>query len=226
MKEPISIVTNEDNMVMMARYPDKYFDLAVVDPIYGISEPAFRKESKNKCAKNGEFKNLTFKQEKTGSEYFIELMRVSKNQIIWGGNYFIDHLRSTRSMIVWDKHTRDTQWADAELAWTSFTNSVKIFDFAWNGMIQGDMKNKEVRIHENQKPVALYKWTFKNYAKPGDKILDTHVGSQSSRIASWDMGFDFYGTELDFDYFNDGNRRFENHRTQTSMFTFNEQINT
>ena len=209
---------------MMSRYPDKYFELAVVDPIYGISEPVFRKESKNKCAKNGEFKNLAFKQDKTGREYFVELMRVSKNQVIWGGNYFIDHLRSTRSMIVWDKHTRDTQWADAELAWTSFGNSVKIFDFAWNGMIQGDMKHKEVRIHENQKPVALYKWILKNYAKEGDKILDTHLGSGSSRIASHQMGFDFYGCELDTEYFNEANKRFKIETMQKSIFSFAEQI--
>lgn len=207
-----------DCMEYMATLPDKAFDLAIVDPIYGISEPAFRKESKNKCAKNGDFKNLAFKQNKTGREYFVELMRISKNQIIWGGNYFIDYLYSTRSMIVWDKHTKDAQWADAELAWTSFGNSVRIFDFAWNGMIQGDMKNKEVRIHENQKPVALYKWILRNYAKPTDTILDTHGGSFSSAIAAHDGHFKFTGIELDADYYEDAKKRIQYHQRQQNLF--------
>jgi len=200
-----------DCMDLMRSKPDKYYDLAIVDPIYGISEPAFRKDAKNKAAKNGEFKNLAFKQEKTGYDYFVELFRVSKNQIIWGGNYFIDHLYSTRSMIVWDKHTKDAQWADAELAWTSFHNSVRIFDFAWNGMIQGDMKNKEQRIHENQKPITLYKWLLSNYAKQGQKILDTHGGSFSHAIAAYDLGFDLDIIELDPEYFRDGKSRYDTH---------------
>lgn len=213
----ISEVYNEDCMIGMKRYPDKYFDLAIVDPIYGIKEPAFRKESKNKKAKTGDFKQIAFKQEKTGADYFIELFRVSKNQIIWGGNYFIDHLYSTRSMVVWDKCTQDAQWADAELAWTSFNNSVRIFKFAWNGMIQGDMKNKEKRIHENQKPVQLYKWLLKNYAKPEFKIIDTHLGSGSSRIACYDFGCDFYAWELDKDYFKKQDERFTNYKQQLVM---------
>jgi site-specific DNA-methyltransferase (adenine-specific) len=204
-------------MPAMAAMKDQVFDLAITDPIYGISEPAFRKESKNKCAKNGIYKCLSYKQEKTGKEYFKELLRVSKNQIIGGGNYFIDHLYSTRCMIVWDKHTKETQWADAELAWTSFQTSVRICDYAWNGMIQGNMKNKEIRIHENQKPVALYQWLLKNYAKPGDKILDTHLGSGSSAIAADIMGYDFTGYEIDKDYYEAALDRFNRHKQQLVM---------
>ena len=200
-----------DCMEFMADKPDNCWDLAHVDPIYGIKESAFRRTPKNKAAKVGQYKNLSFKQKKTSSDYFNEVFRVSKNQIIWGGNYFIDHLYSTRSMIVWDKHTKATQWADAELAWTSFKKSVKIFDFAWNGMIQGDMKNKENRIHENQKPIAMYKWALQNYAKQGWKILDTHGGSFSHAIACYDLDFDLDICELDPDYYKDGTDRLNTH---------------
>ncbi len=210
---------NTDCMKYMSTVPDKYFDLAIVDPVYGIKEPAFRKESKNKKAKTGNFKQITFKQAKTGENYFLELFRVSKNQIIWGGNYFIDHLHSTRSMIVWDKCTQQTQWADAELAWTSFNNSVRIFQFAWNGMIQGNMKNKEARIHENQKPIQLYKWLLKNYAKPEYKIIDTHLGSGSSAIAAYDFGVnEFIGCEIDKEYFGSALKRLEIHKMQKVLF--------
>ena len=214
----ISEVRLVDCMEYMRTVPDNWFDLACVDPIYGIKEPAFRRGAKNKATKVGKYKNLSFKQKKTGEEYFTELMRVSKNQVIWGGNYFIDYLYSTRSMIVWDKHTKDTQWADAELAWTSFGNSVKIFDFAWNGMIQGDMKNKEIRIHENQKPVALYSWIYRNYLPNGGKVIDTHLGSGSNRIAADKAGnIDFYSTEIDKDYFEAQEKRWKQYKSQLVM---------
>ena len=207
-----------DCMDYMKGIPDNHFDLAIVDPVYGIKEPAFRKESKNKKAKTGNYKQKTFKQEKTGAKYFVELLRVSKNQIIWGGNYFIDYLYPTRCMIVWDKMTKETQWADAELAWTSYKTSVRIFQFAWNGMIQGNMKNKEVRIHENQKPVQLYKWLLKNYATPDMKIIDTHLGSGSSAIAAHDFGCEFIGMEIDKEYFNAAVKRFDNETRQQKLF--------
>jgi site-specific DNA-methyltransferase (adenine-specific) len=213
----ISEVFNMDCMDYMATCKDKQFDLAIVDPIYGIKEPAFRRTAKNKATQCKKYKGLSYKQKKTGSAYFKELFRISTNQIIWGGNYFIDHLKSTRCMIVWDKGTQATQWADAELAWTSFNNSVRIFKFDWNGMIQGDMKNKEVRIHENQKPVTLYKWLLKNYAKEGDSIIDTHLGSGSSRIACYEGGFDFTGIEIDKEYFDDSVKRFENYKLQLKL---------
>lgn len=121
-------------------------------------------------------------------------------------------------MIVWDKKTKETNWADAEIAWTSFDDIVRIFSFGWNGMLQENMANKEQRIHPTQKPVALYKWLLTNYAKEGDTILDTHMGSQSSRIACWDLGFDYCGFEIDEDYFKAGCERFERHRAQGKLF--------
>ena len=217
MRTPLIELHNADCLPAMRGMGDNQFDLAIVDPIYGISEPAFRKESKNKKAQTGDYKGLSYKQKKTGGDYFKELLRVSKNQIIWGGNYFIDHLYSTRCMIVWNKHTQDTQWADGELAWTSYQNSVRIFDFAWNGMIQGDMKCKEIRIHENQKPVALYKWLLRNYAKEGDTILDTHLGSGSIAVACHDYGFDLVGYELDEEYYAAAVQRLNNHRSQLRL---------
>jgi site-specific DNA-methyltransferase (adenine-specific) len=168
---------NVDCMEYMATVPDKHFDLAIVDPPYGISQPAFRKESKNKATLPKNYNNTVFKQKAPDQNYFNELFRVSKNQIVWGGNYYNTHLAAGKKWIFWDKGTEDTQWGDGELAWTSFHGAITKFEFTWNGMIQGDMKNKEERIHPTQKPVKLYRWLLKNYAKEGDKILDTHGGS-------------------------------------------------
>lgn len=215
----ISEAFNEDCLPAMRDMADNAFDLAIVDPPYGISEPAFRRDNTTtKAANLTDYHIAVYEQSAPSQAYFDELRRVTKHQIIWGGNYFIDYLSSTRSMIVWDKETIDAQWADAEIAWTSFTNSVRIFKYAWNGMIQGDMKNKERRIHPTQKPVALYKWLLTNYAKPGDTILDTHLGSGSSRIAAYDLGFDFTGYELDADYYTAQERRFADHIAQGNLF--------
>jgi site-specific DNA-methyltransferase (adenine-specific) len=156
-------------------------------------------------------------------EYFEELKRVSVNQIIFGGNYFIDHLHNTSCIIVWDKDNSGN-FADCELAWTSFKTATRIFRFRWNGMLQQDMKNKEVRIHPTQKPRQLYQWLLKNYAKPGDKILDTHLGSGSSAIAAYEMGFDFTGYEIDADYFQAASERLERHMKQERLFE-PQQIN-
>lgn len=215
----ISDVFNQDCMIGMKDTPDNYYSLAICDPPYGISEPAFRRDNTTtKAANLTDYHIAVYEQSAPSQAYFDELRRVTKHQIIWGGNYFMDYLSSTRSMIVWDKETIDARWADAEIAWTSFTNSVRIFKYAWNGMLQGNMKNKERRIHPTQKPVALYKWLLTNYAKPGWTILDTHLGSGSSRIAAWDLGFDFVGYELDKDYFDAQEERFANHIAQGRLF--------
>lgn len=147
-------------------------------------------------------------------EYFSELDRIAKNQIIWGGNYFLDNLNATEGLIVWDKKRRGLDFADCEIAWTNIQQPCRIFEFMWNGMLQGDMKNKECRIHPTQKPVALYKWILTNYAKPGDKILDTHVGSASSLIACYDLGFDYVGFEIDEDYYRQAKKRLEEEMAQ------------
>lgn len=133
--------------------------------------------------------------------YFKELDRVAKNQIIFGGNYFLDNLKSTECIIVWDKKRRGLRFADCEIAWTNIKQPCRIFEFKWNGMLQEDMKNKEYRIHPTQKPVKLYEWILRTFAKPGDKILDTHVGSASSLIACKRLNFDFVGFEIDKEYY-------------------------
>jgi site-specific DNA-methyltransferase (adenine-specific) len=218
-KDPISIAENIDNMEFMARYPDKYFDLAIVDPPYGIGEDGRNNHTRSKLAKASDYrKNSRYDNATPEKKYFEELLRVSKNQIIWGGNYFIEYLKNTPCFIVWDKNNGENDFADCELAWSSFNTAVRMFKHTWNGMIQQDMKNKEKRQHPNQKPVALYKWLLNNYAKPGDKILDTHLGSGSSRIAAFDLGFDFYSCELDKEYFEKQEKRFNEFASQQRMF--------
>jgi site-specific DNA-methyltransferase (adenine-specific) len=142
---------------------------------------------------------------------------VARKRIIWGGNYFLDYLPATECFIVWDKRRRGLNFADCELAWTNMKLPCRIFEFKWNGMLQEDMKNKEERIHPTQKPVALYKWILDNYAKPGDKILDTHVGSASSLIACEDFGFQYVGFEIDADYYKLGQERLERNRAQMTI---------
>lgn len=149
-------------------------------------------------------------------------MRVSKAQIIWGGNFFLDFLAKTSCMIIWDKGRRGMDQADCEIAWTNLRGQSRIFDFKWNGMLQQDMKNKEDRIHPTQKPVQLYAWLYRNFAREGDKILDTHLGSGSSRIAAWDAGLDFVGCEIDKVYFDLQEKRFEAHAAQGNLFLMDE----
>ena len=211
-------ITNEDNMELMARYPDKYFDLAIVDPPYGINMDGGKIGGDNLgTAKNYIKKNWDVTA--PNIDYFIELIRVSKNQIIWGANHFISRIPYDSSCwIVWDKDNGETDFADCELAWTSFNSAVRIFKWKWAGMLQQDMKNKENRIHPTQKPVALYKWLLTKYAKHGDKILDTHLGSGSIAIACHDLGFDLTACELDTDYFNSAMKRLTDHQKQLTIF--------
>lgn len=207
---PISNAYNLDCMAGMKEFPDKFFELAIVDPPYGIGEDGRRNHTRGKLAKAKDWRyNSRYDNSIPDENYFIELRRVSKNQIIWGGNYFIDYLEKTNCFIIWDKDNNSNDFADCELAWTSFETAVRKFKFRWNGMLQENMSNKEERIHPNHKPIALYKWLLQNYAKPGDKILDTHLGSQSSRIAAYKLGFDFFGYEIDETYFKQGCERFE-----------------
>ena len=213
---PKSNVFLMDCMDFMATCKDKQFSLSICDPPYGIDIIKSGQVGGGKCAKVSQYKKSNWDNNIPSAEYFNELKRVSVNQIIWGGNYMIEHLTNTPCFIVWDKNNTGN-FADAELAWTSFYSPVRIFKFSWNGMIQQDMKNKEERIHPTQKPVQLYKWLLKNYAKPGDTIFDSHMGSQSSRIACWDGGFDYVGTELDPEYFEAGNKRFEAFKMQTTF---------
>lgn len=203
----------------MSEFPDKYFELAIVDPPYGgvdaINVVSGRRAHAAKRTTYKEFKNIV-----PSPEYFSELRRVSKNQIIWGGNFFRN---VAGGVVVWNKN--GTLFGEAEIAICTTHKSVRIFDYAWNGMIQQDMTNKEKRMHPTQKPVALYKWLLTNYAKPGDKILDTHLGSGSSRIAAYDMGFDFWGYEIDADYFAAMEARFQAHISKPVLFAPEQMYN-
>jgi site-specific DNA-methyltransferase (adenine-specific) len=215
----VSEVFNEDCVQGMKRFADKFFDLAVVDPPYGIGEDGRSNHTRGKLAKAKDYRaNSRYDNATPDANYFIELRRVSKHQIIWGGNYFIEHLDSTPCFIVWDKNNGENDFADCELAWSSFPTAVRRYKYTWNGMLQQNMKDKEERIHPNHKPVSLYKWLLQNYAQSGDIILDTHMGSQSSRIAAFNMGFDYYGFEIDKDYFEAGNKRFKEQTAQIKMF--------
>lgn len=223
---------NMDCMEAMRVMPDKCFDLAVVDPVYGDVHKGGYMTGKGSggVAKHPQYGTQLWEQPKSGQEYFDELFRVSKNQIIFGGNYFMQEIgRDSQGWIVWDKcHPEGIKFADAELAWTSFDRATRIFHFMWNGMcqgtpgngakMQGNKKLNERRIHPTQKPVALYTWIFQRYAKPGDKILDTHLGSGSSRIAAHDLGLDFTGYEIDPEYFRTQEERFAAHTAQMTMF--------
>jgi site-specific DNA-methyltransferase (adenine-specific) len=205
-------ITNEDNMQLMARYPDKYFDLAIVDPPYGINMGMGHKGSEKRGDKN---KYKTFAGGDNSiptKEYFDELFRVSKNQIIWGANYMTEFLEPKASWIIWDKkQPEDFSMAMAELAWSSFGSPMKIYQ---KRVVGAD----DVRVHPTQKPVALYKWLLDKYARQGDKILDTHLGSGSIAIACHDYGFDLTACELDKEYFDKAMQRINNHTAQIKMF--------
>jgi site-specific DNA-methyltransferase (adenine-specific) len=204
-------ITNEDNMQLMARYPDNYFDLAIVDPPYGIG--AGSKKFINGTSKT--IKNYYKDNDwdiAPAKEYFTELQRVSKNQIIWGGNYFVEHLQNFRCFIFWDKTIHGNSYADGELAWTSFD---KVARYYRKNIAQ---VTSEGRMHPTQKPVTLYKFLLENYAKEGDKILDTHLGSGSIAIACYDYKFDLTACELDKEYFDAAMLRITEHQKQYKLF--------
>lgn len=223
-----SVAYNRDCLEAMRQMKDNEFDLAVVDPIYGEVTGGGYTTSKwdgkehhiGKCAANEiAYHRAIWDMPKTPPEYFAELFRVSKNQIIWGANFFVESLPSSSGWIVWDKQRpAGVSFSDCELAFTSFNVGLRIFRYMWNGMLQQNMKQKEQKIHPTQKPVALYSWIYKNYAKPGYKILDTHLGSGSSRIAAYDAGLDFVGYEIDKEYFDLQEERFAAHTAQMSLF--------
>ena len=210
------MIYNQDCLEAIKEMSDNEFDLAIVDPPYGINI------TKNKRLNNNSQKD--WDKEIPTLEYFKELFRVSKNQIIWGGNYFIEYLKNTRCYLNWDKLNHSDTYADCEMAWTSFDKNAKIFKYMWDGnrygfigAIQGVGK-KSIRTHPTQKPVALYEWLLMNYAKEGDTILDTHLGSGSIAIACHNLGYDLTGYELDKEYFDAANKRINEHKQQLTIF--------
>jgi site-specific DNA-methyltransferase (adenine-specific) len=202
-------ITNEDNMIMMSRYPDNYFDLAIVDPPYGLGKRTTDGGSKKNTQTKfmDDIRRTNWDDKKPSKNYFSELFRVSKNSIIWGGNYF--NLHSYRTFIVWEKMTFVPTMSQVELAYTTFDKPARIIK------INSNQKN---RIHPTQKPVRLYEWLLKNYAKEGDKILDTHLGSGSIAIACHNLHFDLTACELDKDYFDSAMKRIKQHQQQLRIF--------
>jgi len=204
-----SEVFNIDCIEGMKKYPDNYFELAIVDPPYGINiNVSMGRRKGDKKSDYHKFAGDDISIPRI--DYFNELFRISNNQIIWGGNYMTEFLNPSPCWLLWDKgFSEDVTFAQFELAWTSFNSSAKKYD---------KTPNQLNRIHPTQKPVSLYKWILNKYAKQGDKILDTHLGSGSSRIASYDMGFEFIGFELDKDYFDASQKRFQQHINQLTIF--------
>jgi site-specific DNA-methyltransferase (adenine-specific) len=210
MNKFISEVTNEDCMEGMARYTDKYFDLAIVDPPYGI-DWMDQVKNPNKGKNWKQYENKDWDNSIPEKNYFNELKRVSKNQIIWGGNYMTDFLNPSPCWLIWDK-MQEFSGAVFEMAWTSFLSPAKAFRMS---RVQAYTNGN--KIHPTQKPIKLYKWLLHNYAKQGDKILDTHLGSGSSRIAAYEMGYDFTAFELDAEYFEAQEIRYKAHIAQLKL---------
>jgi len=220
-------ITNEDNMLLMARYPDNYFDLAIVDPPYGIgadeaqnnaAEQRIKSNGKSKAGRGYKlYKKSEWDNDIPLKEYFIELQRVSKNQIIWGGNYMTEFLKPSMGWIIWDKGQRGFSLADGEMAWTSFNKAMRIFEFSRAGCIKSNNTMIE-KFHPTAKPFELYKYCLDKYANKGDKILDTHLGSGSIAIACHDYGFNLTACELDKEYFDKAMQRINNHVAQQKLF--------
>jgi site-specific DNA-methyltransferase (adenine-specific) len=212
-KRMTSTAYNLDCMEALKAAPDNHWDLAVCDPPYGLGDRLCNGGMLNV---SGRLSGSSYKGREWDTpptwDYFYELRRVSANQIIWGGNYFT--LSPTRGFIIWDKQQPLDTRSFGEFAWTSFDRPAKCFRYMYTNYVGGDAN----KIHPTQKPVALYKWILTNYAKPGQTILDTHLGSGSSRIAAYDLGFDFTGYELDKDYFDAQEKRFADHIAQPRLF--------
>lgn len=210
-----------DCMELMAQYPDKYFDLAVVDPPYGIGADGTQgfatKKTKGFTFDKKEYTKKNWDSEIPTDEYFFELQRVSKNQIVWGANYFITKLPHLKNFIYWHKkgQSQDDKFNEGEIAFVS-CGRTRMIDIWWNGF--GTINSGEKRFHPTQKPIALYDWIFEKYAKPGMKILDTHLGSGSSRIAANKAKLHFIASELDSEYFHQANIRYENFINQIRLF--------
>ena len=206
-------ITNECNMELMSRYEDNHFDLAIVDPPYGIGIDKSMNANKGKQGFK-QYRETEWDNETPKQEYFDELFRVSKNHIIWGGNYFIDKIKKpSQCFLIWNKVQRDFTMSDAEIAWTSFDKTIRCFDLSRGGAMGCNNRNGG-KLHPTQKPVKLYEWLLMNYAKEGDKILDTHLGSGSIAIACHNLGYDLTACELDEDYYLSAMKRINQHQAQ------------
>jgi site-specific DNA-methyltransferase (adenine-specific) len=217
MNENIQI-KHGDSLQAMKAMADNSFDWAIVDPPYGIGESSKNFASRSKLANADKYTVKEWDSAIPTGEYFNELKRVSKNQIIWGWNYFVSYLNECPSYIVWNKLNGANDFADCESAWCSKKGAARVFEWRWAGMLQQNMKEKEVRIHPTQKPVALYKWLLETYTSEGDLILDTHLGSGSIAIACHYMKRKLVGYEIDLEYYENACKRFKNETLQTALW--------
>ena len=204
-------VTNEDNIELMSRYPDNYFEIAIVDPPYGIGANKMTLGNGKKKIFRG---SSDWDKETPSKKYFDELFRISKNQIIWGANYMTQYLPQSMGWVFWDKGTGQNDFSDGELAFTSFNRALRKYKVSWVG---ANANNGTPRIHPTEKPVALYKWLLMNYAKEGDKILDTHLGSGSIALACHELGFSLTACELDSEYYDAAFKRFKQQTAQLRL---------
>lgn len=218
-------IINMDCLDFLKKCPDNYFSLVLTDPPYGIdvsksvyNVKAGQKRSKNSKALNGNYKNADWDKSIPKKEIFDEIIRVSKNQIIFGGNYFVEFLHNSPCWIVWDKLNGTNDFADCELAWTSFNSAVRKYEFLWNGMLQQNMKNKEKRIHPTQKPADLFGMILRDYSKENDLILDPFSGSGTTAIACHNLKRRFICIEKDTEYWKASVKRLEEHQRQLSLF--------
>jgi site-specific DNA-methyltransferase (adenine-specific) len=202
-------ITNEDCIELMSRYEDNYFDLAIVDPPYGIDDKLYRSSYGNCVGSLTKYAKNRWDKHKPNKNYFNELFRVSKNQIIWGANYFLDYLPSTRGIICWDKDKYVPNFSAWEMAWTSFDCVARLYK---------KININPKKIHPTQKPVKLYEWLLMKYAKEGHKILDTHLGSGSIAIACHNLGYDLTACEIDEEYYNNAVKRIKQHTSQKRLF--------
>ena len=207
------LITNEDNMELMARYEDNHFDLAIVDPPYGIGIDGQKESKKGKKSDRKYHKQKQWDNAIPNKEYFNELQRVSKNQIIWGANYFVEHLtKGTKGWVVWFKGQIGLTMSDCELAYSSFQRATRVVNINRVDLL------KQNTIHPTEKPIRLYQWLLDNYAEKGGKILDTHLGSGSIAIACHNLGYDLTACELDKEYYDAAIKRIEQHKQQIRMF--------
>ena len=206
-------ITNEDNMELMARYEDNHFDLAIVDPPYGIGIDGQKESKKGKKSDRKYHKQKQWDNAIPNKDYFDELQRISKNQIIWGANYFVEHLtKGTKGWVVWFKGQMGLTMSDCEIAYSSFQRATRVVNINRVDLL------KQNTIHPTEKPIRLYQWLLMNYAKEGDKILDTHLGSGSIALACHNLGFDLTACELDKEYYDSAMRRITEHKAQIRMF--------
>ena len=221
MATKMNMIHNIDCLEFMKQVPDGYFDLVLTDPPYGINESGQTNKTRSCLAKSKDYGNKSWDKKPPDKEHFMELIRVSKQQIIFGANHFIDLIPYRSSCwLVWDKDNGNTDFADSELAWTNFKTAVRNYKFKWQGMLQQDMANKEERHHPTQKPTELFKMILKDYASENAKVFDAFMGSGTTAIACKSLGLEWCGCELEPDYVEIANKRLG--KVQTSIFALTD----